>query len=40
MHKAIQHFVVFLLIYAVFKSDSILETSCSAFLPVLDRLVA
>ena len=40
IHSTIQHFVVFLLIYALFKSERFPENVYSACLPILEKLVA
>ena len=40
IHSTIQHFVVFLLIYALFKSERFPENICSASLNMLEKLVA
>ena len=39
IHSTIQHFVVFLLIYALFKSERFPENICSTCLPMLEKLV-
>ena len=40
IHSTIQHFVVFLLIDALFKSERFPENICFACLPMLEKLVA
>ena len=40
IHSTIQHFVVCLVIYALFKSERFPENICSACLPILEKLVA
>ena len=37
MHRIIEHFVVFLLIYALFKSERFRKNTCSACLPMLEK---